>query len=81
MATITASITVPDALLPLIEHAAKQDGKTVPAYLSERLAQGQSVQSIANDRAQQAFWRLLQRNEIPAEIVAESAAVLPKESA
>ena len=81
MATITASITVPDALLPLIEHAAKQDGKTVPAYLSERLAQGHGVQGIANDRAQQAFWRLLQRNEVPAEIVAESAAVLPQVAA
>ena len=81
MATINTSINVPDALLPLIEHAAKQDGKTVSAYLSERLTQGQSVQGIANDRAQQAFWRLLQRNEVPAEIVAESAAVLPQVAA
>ena len=81
MATINASINVPDNLLPLIEHAAKQDSKTIEAYLSERLPQGQSVQGIANDRAQQAFWRLLNRGEIPAEIVAESAAVLPKESA
>lgn len=81
MATINTSVNVPDALLPLIEHAAKQDGKTVPAYLSERLAQGQSVQGIANDRSFQALSRLLQRGEIPAEIVAESAAVLPKDAA
>ena len=81
MATITTQINIPDALLPLVEHAAKQDGKTVPDYLSERLEQGQSVQGIANDRAQQAFWRLLSRGEIPAEIVAESAAALPQASA
>lgn len=81
MATITASVNVPDSLLPLIEHAAKQESKTVPTYLSERLAQGQSVQSIANDRAFQALSRMLQRGEVPAEIVAESAAVLPQASA
>lgn len=81
MATINASISVPDALLPLIEHAAKQEGKTVPTLLSERLAQGQSFQTITNDRAFQALSRLLQRGEVPAEIVAESAASLPQATA
>lgn len=81
MATFNTPVNVPDNLLPLIEHAAKQEGKTVPTYLSERLQQGHSVQSIANDRAFQALSRLMQRNEVPAEIVAESAAVLPQVAA
>lgn len=81
MATIKTTTTIPDALLPLVEHSAAQEGKTLESYVSERQSSGFGVQQITNDRAFQALSRLLQRGEVPAEIVAESAAVLPKASA
>lgn len=77
MANISTTINVPDALLPLIADAAAEAKQSVPELLASRLANGQSVQAIAHDRAQQAFWRLMQRGEIPAEVLAESRAVLP----
>lgn len=79
MANIQTTINVPDHLLPLIQDAATESKQTVPELLAARLTNGQSVQGIASDRAQQAFWRLMQREEIPAEVLAESRAVLPKD--
>ena len=81
MANISITINVPDAILPLVQDAAAEAGQTVPDLLAARLTNGQSVQSIANDRAQQAFWRLMSRSEIPAEVLAESQAALPQAAA
>lgn len=72
MATITTQITVPEAQLPFIQDAATEQGKSVSEFLSVAINNGQSVQSIANDRAQQAWYRLQQAGEIPAEVLAES---------
>jgi hypothetical protein len=72
MATITTQITVPEAQLPLIQDAATEQGKSVSEFLSAAIGNGQSIQGIANDRANQAWWRLQQAGEIPAEVLAES---------
>ena len=72
MAIVTTQITVPEALVPLIEDAATEQGKTIEVYLGDAIANGQSVQGIANDRSWQAYQRLQQAGSILAEVIAES---------
>lgn len=74
MAIVTTQITVPEAILPLIEDAATEQGQTIEVFLGSALANGQSPRGIANDRLQQAFWRLQAREVHPAEVLAESRA-------
>lgn len=72
MSTITATITIPDAIAPLIQDAATQAGQDLPTFVGAAVNNGQNLQGIANDRANQAFWRLQQAGTVPAEILAES---------
>jgi hypothetical protein len=72
MAIITTQITVTEAQLPLIQDAATEAGKSPAEFLGDVIKNGQSLQQICNDRANQAFWRLNQSGEIPKEIFAES---------
>ena len=74
MAIVTTQITVPEAILPLIEDAATEQGQTIDVFLGAELANGQSPRSIANDRLQQAFYRLQARDVHPSEVLAESRA-------
>jgi len=75
MSTITAQITVTDAQAEFLSHLATETGKTgktVEEVVANAIANNQSIQSIVNDRAQQAYQRLANAGNYPAEVIAES---------
>lgn len=72
MSTITAQITVTDVQETFLRHQAVEAGKTVEEVVTNAIANGQSIQGIVNDRAQQAYWRLANVGNYPAEVIAES---------
>ena len=72
MSTITAQITVTDVQATFLQHQAIETRKTVEEVVANAIANNQSIQSIVNDRAQQAYWRLANAGNYPAEVIAES---------
>jgi membrane protease subunit (stomatin/prohibitin family) len=72
MSTITAQITVADVQAAFLQHQATETGKTVEEVVANAIANNQSIQGIVNDRAQQAYWRLANVGNYPAEVIAES---------
>ena len=72
MSTITAQITVTDTQAAFLSHQATETGKTVEDVVANAIANNQSIQSIVNDRAQQAYQRLANAGNYPAEVIAES---------
>lgn len=72
MSTITAQITVTDAQAAFLSHQATETGKTVEEVVVNIVANGQSIQGIANDRAYRAYQRLANAGNYPAEVIAES---------
>lgn len=72
MSTITAQITVTDVQAAFLQHQATETGKTVEEVVANAIANDQSIQGIVNDRAQQAYWRLANAGNYPAEVIAES---------
>lgn len=72
MSTITAQITVTDAQAAFLGHQATETGKTVEEVVANAIANNQSIQSIVNDRAYQAYQRLANAGNYPAEVIAES---------
>lgn len=72
MSTITAQITVTDAQAAFLQHLATETGKTVEEVVVNIVTNGQSIQGVVNDRAQQAYWRLANAGNYPAEVIAES---------
>ena len=72
MSTITAQITVTDTQAAFLSHQATETGKTVEEVVANVVAAGQSIQGIINDRAHQAYWRLANAGNYPAEVIAES---------
>lgn len=72
MSTITAQITVTDAQAAFLSHQATETGKTVEEVVVNIVTNGQSIQGIVNDRAYQAYQRLANAGNYPAEVIAES---------
>lgn len=72
MSTITAQINVTDVQAAFLGHQATETGKTVEEVVVNAIANNQSIQGIVNDRAYQAYQRLANAGNYPAEVIAES---------
>ena len=72
MSTITAQITVTNAQAAFLGHQATETGRTVEEVVVNIVTNGQSIQGIVNDRAYQAYQRLANAGNYPAEVIAES---------
>lgn len=73
--TLTITVAVPAPQRALLADIATEQGKTLEVFVAGAIQAGQSLSGLANDRAQQAYFRLQQAGNIPAEVLAESARV------